>query len=218
VPASEFALTPVDRIYTRLGASDRILQGQSTFFIELAETASSLRGATRRSLAIFDELGRGTSTFDGTAIASAAVQHLIQRNKCLALFATHYHSVLDEWRDEPTVRLGHMECLVEGGDDAVSEEGGNEEAEDGGDHTITFLYSLGAGTCPKSFGINVARLAGLPEPLLGHAKQVSESFEAELNSEENDTAMTDEERAMEDATQSGNIQAAEEIWKQLQGM
>jgi DNA mismatch repair protein MSH6 len=218
VPASEFALTPVDRIYTRLGASDRILQGQSTFFIELAETASSLRGATRRSLAIFDELGRGTSTFDGTAIASAAVQHLIQRNKCLALFATHYHSVLDEWRDEPTVRLGHMECLVEGGDDAVDDEGGNEEAEDGNDQTITFLYSLGAGTCPKSFGINVARLAGLPEPLLGHAKQVSESFEAELNSEENDTAMTDEERAVEDATQSGNIQAAEVIWKQLQGM
>lgn len=165
VPAAEFALTPVNRIYTRLGASDHILQDQSTFFVELAETACALRGASRRSLVIFDELGRGTSTFDGTAIASAAVKHLIEHNRCLALFATHYHSVLDEWRNEPTVRLGHMECLVEGGEYSTGDEDGNEEAEDGSEHTITFLYTLADGTCPKPFGINIARLAGLPEPL-----------------------------------------------------
>lgn len=89
VPAERCALTPIDRIFTRLGASDRILCGQSTFFVELAETAAAARGATRRSLVIMDELGRGTSTFDGTAIASATVKHLVERNKCLTLFATH---------------------------------------------------------------------------------------------------------------------------------
>ena len=89
VPAERCALTPVDRIFTRLGASDRILLGESTFFVELAETAAAVRGATRRSLVIMDELGRGTSTFDGTAIASATVNYLVETNKCLTLFATH---------------------------------------------------------------------------------------------------------------------------------
>ena len=89
VPAERCSLTPVDRIFTRLGASDRILCGQSTFFVELAETAAAVRGSTRRSLVIMDELGRGTSTFDGTAIASATVKHLVEKNQCLTLFATH---------------------------------------------------------------------------------------------------------------------------------
>lgn len=214
VPAAEFVLTPIDRIFTRLGASDRILQGQSTFFVELAECASALRGATRRSLVIMDELGRGTSTFDGTAIASAAVKHLVERNRCLALFATHYHSVLDEWKNEPSVRLGHMECLVEGSD-PVAAHNGEEEAEAGNDHNITFLYTLGEGACPKSFGINVARLAGLPEPLLADAKKISASFEAELNGFENGTAPAVSEQIF-DAVKSGNFEEAESIWQSLQ--
>jgi DNA mismatch repair protein MSH6 len=170
VPAESCDLTPIDCIYTRLGASDRILLGQSTFFVELAETAAALRGATRRSLVIMDELGRGTSTFDGTAIAGATVKHLVERSQCLSLFATHYHSLLSEWEHEPMVRLGHMECMVEEGDD---------DAPDGGH--ITFLYTLGPGTCPKSFGINVARLASLPQEVLVNAKRVSEEFEEEMN-------------------------------------
>jgi DNA mismatch repair protein MSH6 len=175
VPAEECALTPVDRIYTRLGASDRILLGQSTFFVELAETASALRGATRRSLVIMDELGRGTSTFDGTAIASACVQHLVQNNQCLTLFATHYHSLLEEWMEEPSVRLGHMECFVEGG---VDENESTDDESQG--HSITFLYTLADGACPKSFGINVAKLAGLPDEVLSKAKQKSVAFEREM--------------------------------------
>eukprot|EP00816_Leptocylindrus_hargravesii_P006082 CAMPEP_0196817012 /NCGR_PEP_ID=MMETSP1362-20130617/58315_1 /TAXON_ID=163516 /ORGANISM="Leptocylindrus danicus, Strain CCMP1856" /LENGTH=198 /DNA_ID=CAMNT_0042194543 /DNA_START=38 /DNA_END=630 /DNA_ORIENTATION=+ len=166
VPATSCELTPMDRIFTRLGASDSILQGQSTFFVELAETAAALRGATTRSLVIMDELGRGTATFDGTAIASAAVRHLVQRNGCLALFATHYHSLLKDWEACPNVMLGHMECMV----DTDS----NEE------QRITFLYTLGNGVCPKSFGINVARLAGLPQEVLEIASKKSAQFEAEM--------------------------------------
>eukprot|EP00985_Skeletonema_marinoi_P018975 scaffold10733_cov119-Skeletonema_marinoi.AAC.1 len=173
VPAESCSLTPVDRIFTRLGASDRILCGQSTFFVELAETAAAVRGATRRSLVIMDELGRGTSTFDGTAIASATVQHLVERNQCLTLFATHYHSLLEDWKNEPSIRLGHMECVVEDNDN------------DSEKKSIAFLYTLGDGPCPKSFGVNVARLAGLPDDVLERAKRVSVAFEAEMNGETN---------------------------------
>ena len=186
VPAAECKLTPIDRIFTRLGASDRILLGQSTFFVELAETASALRGATRRSLVIMDELGRGTSTFDGTAIASACVRHLVQQNRCLTLFATHYHSLLREWQNEESVRLGHMQCYVEGGvrdhnennnsdkDNNATEKVGKDTNED---HNITFLYTLAEGSCPASFGINVAKLAGLPDEVLSKAKTKSTNFE-----------------------------------------
>jgi DNA mismatch repair protein MSH6 len=171
VPAKSCELTPLDRIFTRLGATDRILMNQSTFFVELAETATALRGATHRSLVIMDELGRGTSTFDGTAIASATVKHLVEENRCLSLFATHYHSVLAEWQNESKVRLGHMQCLVH--ESAMSESSQTTK------NSITFLYTLGEGTCPKSFGINVAHLAGLPDEVLSKAKEISSTFEAE---------------------------------------
>merc|ERR1712232_1367767 len=121
---------------------------------------------------IMDELGRGTSTFDGTAIASACVQHLVKQNNCLTLFATHYHSLLSEWQDESMVRLGHMECDVE-----------NEGLEnpDKTNNSITFLYTLGEGPCPKSFGINVAKLAGLPDEVISLAKLMSTNFEKEMS-------------------------------------
>jgi DNA mismatch repair protein MSH6 len=212
VPAEECALTPVDRIYTRLGASDRILLGQSTFFVELAETASALRGATRRSLVIMDELGRGTSTFDGTAIASACVQHLVQHNQCLTLFATHYHSLLTEWKEEPSVRLGHMECYVENG---VGED--EEEALEK-DHNITFLYTLGEGPCPASFGINVAKLAGLPDEVLSRAKQMSTTFAKEMSND--DEKLSPGEAAevcsrLAAAIENGDDAQAASIWDTL---
>lgn len=95
VPASKCILTPVDRIFTRLGASDRILEGKSTFFVEMEETNTILKFATFKSLAIIDELGRGTSTFDGYSIAFAVLRYLIRVLKCRSLFATHYHMLLD---------------------------------------------------------------------------------------------------------------------------
>jgi DNA mismatch repair protein MSH6 len=206
VPAERCALTPVDRIFTRLGASDRILCGQSTFFVELAETAAAARGATRRSLVIMDELGRGTSTFDGTAIASATVKHLVERNKCLTLFATHYHSLLEDWKDEETIKLGHMECIVEDDNEDDSER----------KHNITFLYTLGGGPCPKSFGVNVARLAGLPDDVLQKAKAVSSLFEAELSGHTD--APSSAETVVNDVTHclSGNdFEGLRKLWQNL---
>jgi DNA mismatch repair protein MSH6 len=91
-------MTPIDRIFTRIGASDRILEGKSTFFVEMEETHNLLKQATKRSLAIVDELGRGTSTFDGYAIAHAVLRYLVKRIKCLTLFSTHYHMLLEDFR------------------------------------------------------------------------------------------------------------------------
>ena len=214
VPAEECSLTPFDRIFTRLGASDRILLGQSTFFVELAETAAALRGATRRSLVIMDELGRGTSTFDGTAIASATVSHLVDNNQCLTLFATHYHSLLEDFKGRPGIRLGHMECFVQENENSD----GNSSTEK--DSDITFLYTLGEGSCPKSFGINVARLAGLPEEVLEKAKLVSSSFEKSMSTHvttqdglDNDTLL---KKRVETAIQEENWQLVEEIWESIQ--
>ncbi|CAM9356008.1 unnamed protein product, partial [Discosporangium mesarthrocarpum] len=166
VPAEVAHLTPFDRIFTRVGATDRILAGQSTFFVELSETANILHHATNRSLVILDELGRGTSTFDGTAIAHAVVHNLVKSAKCLAMFATHYHSLVEDWGHHSKVALGHMSCLVEG---------------DGEEQRVTFLYKLAPGPCPKSFGINVARLARLPQAVITAAQHKSHEFEIALS-------------------------------------
>jgi DNA mismatch repair protein MSH6 len=177
---------------------------QSTFFVELAETAAALRGASRRSLVIMDELGRGTSTFDGTAIASATVQHLVEQNKCLTLFATHYHALLEEWRENNNVKLGHMECLV-GNNTVVPEIESND---------ITFLYTLGSGVCPKSFGINVARLAGLPDDVLMKAKRISAEFEVEMSCEMPSAAS--QKQSIFSAIQAGAWNDVSRIWESLQ--
>jgi DNA mismatch repair protein MSH6 len=179
---------------------------QSTFFVELAETAAALRGASRRSLVIMDELGRGTSTFDGTAIASATVQHLIQYNKCLTLFATHYHSLLEEWKTSNNVTMGHMECVVENeASDLASE-----------DSNITFLYTLGSGPCPKSFGINVARLAGLPDDVLAKAKRISAEFEDEMCSAERPQSIDQQKQRIVDAIETADWVDLLNLWEKLQ--
>lgn len=99
VPAESVTLTPVDRIFTRIGASDRILEGKSTFYVEMEETRNIISFATFKSLAIVDELGRGTSTFDGYSIAHAVLKYLVNRIKCRSLFSTHYHMLLDDFKN-----------------------------------------------------------------------------------------------------------------------
>jgi len=158
-------MTPVDRIFTRIGASDRILEGKSTFYVEMEETRNVLRFATHRSLAILDELGRGTSTFDGYSIAHAVMKFLVNHLKCRTLFSTHYHMLLDEFKTCPGVQNYHMAY----------------KANESGDQVV-FLYKFIKGECPKSFGLNVARMAGIPQNVLERAKEKSEAFGKQLDS------------------------------------
>lgn len=165
VPAAQCSLTPVDRIFTRLGASDRIMSGQSTFFVELSEASTIMSKATKNSLVIIDELGRGTSTFDGAAIASAVLRNLATEVRCRAMFATHYYNLVDRFDVHPDVQLGHMSSHVDTNSDA---------------QRITFLYLLESGASPKSYGINVAHLARIPDDVIKSASRISKTFELSL--------------------------------------
>jgi DNA mismatch repair protein MSH6 len=168
VPAEAMRLTPVDRIFTRLGANDRIMAGQSTFMVELQETATILRDATSSSLVILDELGRGTSTYDGYSIAHAVLARLAGQTRCRTLFSTHYHMLTT---DPALLALGtvqnyRMNAIV----DAQARR-----------DDVTFLYKFVKGVCSKSYGMNVARLAGLDEKVVEEAERVSGEFEQELD-------------------------------------
>ncbi|KAJ9171734.1 hypothetical protein P3X46_015053 [Hevea brasiliensis] len=164
VPAGSFELSPVDRIFVRMGAKDHIMAGQSTFLTELSETALMLSSATRNSLVALDELGRGTSTSDGQAIAEAVLDHFVHKVQCRGMFSTHYHRLAVDYQKDPKVSLCHMACQVGTGVGEVEE--------------VTFLYRLMPGACPKSYGVNVARLAGLPDSILEKAAAKSREFEA----------------------------------------
>lgn len=165
VPAKEFEFSPVDRVFVRMGAKDHIMAGQSTFLVELLETASMLSSATRNSLVVLDELGRGTATSDGQAIAHAVLEHLAHETGCRGMFSTHYHHLATDYESDPAVGLYHMACKV------GTQVGGLEE--------VTFLYKLAQGTCPKSYGVNVARLAGMPDTILERAAKKSTEFESQ---------------------------------------
>lgn len=162
VNAAVCRLSPVDRIFTRIGSQDLLLEGKSTLLTELEETAAVIRHGSNRSLAVLDELGRGTSTFDGAAIASAVLHDLASRVRCLVLFATHYHPVSQEAAKSALVAPFHMAANV---DDRTQ--------------GMTFLYRFLPGLCPASHGHHVARLAGLPSGVVTDALAKSAEFERE---------------------------------------
>jgi DNA mismatch repair protein MutS len=149
-----------DRVFTRVGASDNLVRGQSTFMVEMAETSAILHTATRRSLVLLDEIGRGTSTYDGVSIAWAVSEHLHERIGCKTIFATHYHE------------------LVQLADELAAVRNYNVGVREVGDQ-ILFLHRLQPGGADRSYGIEVGRLAGLPTVVLSRAREVLALLEGE---------------------------------------
>ncbi len=161
VPADEAVIGIVDRIFTRIGASDELAAGQSTFMVEMVETANILNHATPRSLLILDEVGRGTSTYDGMAIAWAVVEYLHNHpeRRARTLFATHYHELIEMDEHLPHIRNFNLEVVEEG-------------------HDVVFLHKVVPGGADRSYGIHVARLAGIPAPVVHRAESLLASLES----------------------------------------
>ena len=157
VPAEKAEIGLVDKIFSRVGASDNLSQGQSTFMVEMIETASILNRATEKSFIIFDEVGRGTSTYDGLAIAWSILEYLLEKLKAKVLFATHYHELTSLNKKSRQIKSYKMEI----------KEWNNE---------IIFLYKIVQGEANKSYGLEVAKLAGLPHDLILKANEILNSF------------------------------------------
>ncbi|MDR3212517.1 MAG: DNA mismatch repair protein MutS, partial [Azoarcus sp.] len=152
VPAREAVIGPLDALYTRIGASDDLASGRSTFMVEMTEAAAILHGATEQSLVLMDEIGRGTSTFDGLALAFAIARHLLEKNRSLSLFATHYFELTRLDAEYPECANVHL--------DAIEHK-----------HSIVFLHALEDGPASQSYGIEVAALAGIPAPVIREARR-----------------------------------------------
>ena len=170
VPAEAALIGIVDKLFCRVGAADDLARGQSTFMVEMVETASILHQATDRSLVVLDEIGRGTATYDGVSIAWAVAEHLHNTTKCRALFATHYHELTALAQTLPRLKNFHATAKEHQG-------------------RLIFLHTIREGFADKSYGIHVAALAGMPKPVLTRAKELLFTLESghsltEKNSEE----------------------------------
>ncbi len=174
VPAEAASIGLVDRIFTRIGAQDDLATGQSTFMVEMVETANILHHATPRSLVILDEIGRGTSTYDGLAIARAIIEYLHNNKRCGArtLFATHYHELVEVAQMLPRIRCMNV---------AVTEEGGK----------VVFLRKIVPGGADKSYGVHVAQIAGIPRPVIHRAEEILVELERKGDARARRKAMQD---------------------------
>ena len=159
VPAKSCIMPIFDKIFTRIGASDDILSGQSTFMVEMSEANLALQEATSSSLILFDEIGRGTSTYDGMALAQAMIEYIATCIHAKTMFSTHYHELTVISDNLPNVKNMHV----------VVKENNDE---------VTFLYKMADGPAGHSYGINVARLAGLPDAVLNRAKDLQKELES----------------------------------------
>ena len=153
VPARRARIGVVDRLFARVGATDELSRGQSTFMVEMTETANILNNSTPRSLVILDEIGRGTSTFDGVSLAWAITEHLHDQVQCRTLFATHYHELVELEKTKAALRNANV---------AVKEQDGD----------VVFLHRIIPGGADQSYGIHVGRLAGLPTSVLDRARTI----------------------------------------------
>lgn len=164
VPAKKCTLPIFDQIFTRIGASDDLVSGDSTFMVEMKEANEAITNATNNSLIIFDELGRGTATYDGLSLAQAIIEYLHNNIKCKTLFSTHYHELTKLENHFENLKNVHVSAL---------EENGN----------ITFLHKIKNGSVDKSYGIHVAKLANLPKPLIKRANEILSDYESNGNIE-----------------------------------
>lgn len=164
VPAKSARIGPIDRIFTRIGAADDLASGRSTFMVEMTETASILHNATEKSLVIMDEIGRGTSTFDGLALAFSCAEYLAKHIKAYTLFATHYFELTGLTEQNSAISNCHVDAKEH-------------------DESIIFLYTIKEGPANKSYGLQVAQLAGVPKPVIQHAR--AKLIELENNSSRN---------------------------------
>ena len=158
VPAREAMLPVFDKIFTRIGASDDLVSGESTFMVEMMEASRAIKFATKNSLILFDELGRGTATFDGMSLAEAILEYIASKIRCKTLFSTHYHELTDMEKNLNNLKNKHVSAV---------EENGN----------ITFLHKVKDGSVDKSYGINVAKLAGLPDEVIERADSILKVYE-----------------------------------------
>jgi len=160
IPAQTATIGIIDRIFTRIGASDDLSGGKSTFMVEMSETANILNNASQHSLVIMDEVGRGTSTFDGLALAYAIARYLVEQNNSYSLFATHYFELTDLANHYNNISNVHLSAI---------------EHKD----QIVFMHHVEDGPAAKSYGIQVASLAGVPKPVLATAKKYLQHLEQE---------------------------------------
>jgi len=164
IPAKSAQIGMVDRIFTRVGASDELIKGQSTFMVEMIETANIINNATDRSLVILDEIGRGTSTYDGLSLAWAVAEHIANTIKCRTLFATHYHELTE---------------LADLLDNVKNENVAVREWKD----QVIFLHKIIPGRTDKSYGVHVARLAGIPQNVIARAGEILDELESNFSRE-----------------------------------
>ncbi|KAK6936464.1 DNA mismatch repair protein MutS-like, N-terminal [Dillenia turbinata] len=187
VPASAAKLHVLDGIHTRMGASDSIQRGRSTFLEELSEASHVLSTCTAQSLVIIDELGRGTSTHDGVAIAHATLHHLLGQKKCLVLFVTHYLKIVDIRRDFPeSVGAYHVSYLTSEKKIDPTDSDSNVNTGDSDSEDVTYLYKLVPGVSDRSFGFKVAQLAQLPSSCIQRGVEMAAKLEAEVSSRSRD--------------------------------
>ena len=158
VPASRAELPIFDQIFTRIGAADDLISGESTFMVEMMEANNALSHATDRSLILFDEIGRGTATYDGMALAQAIIEYVHQHVRAKTLFSTHYHELTSLEETLPRLKNVHVGATEKNGE-------------------LVFLHKVSAGPADKSYGIHVAKLAGMPAPLLKRADQILQKLE-----------------------------------------
>jgi DNA mismatch repair protein MSH6 len=205
----------MDRIFTRIGANDKIMQGMSTFLVELSETANILRHATPHSLVILDELGRGTSTFDGTALAYAVARFLADEVKCLTLFSTHYHMLMREFQNDKNIAMYHMLCAP------FPSQKNNLNIDDGeipngteDEDDVVFLYQFAPGCAKQSYGIYVAKMAGLPISIIRRAQHMSKCF----SSTHQDSRLTSESPVQIENSSTSSLLISQTIQSQLQSI